>query len=70
MGTGQEFDYIEYFAGKGNLTRLMRSAEYRSVRLDLLDHTPEAMKNNYMDLSHAAGFAFLGMRYWGGSMCI
>ena len=61
----QEFDYIEYFAGKGNLTRMMRSAEYKSVRLDLKDHTPEATKNNFMDLSHAAGFAFLRMHCWG-----
>ena len=56
----QEFDYIEYFAGKGNLTTQMRSAQYKSVRLDLKDHTPKTKKSNYMDLTHAAGFAFSG----------
>ncbi|CAK9098892.1 unnamed protein product [Durusdinium trenchii] len=35
----------------------MRSAQYKSVRLDLKDHTPKTKKSNYMDLTHAAGFA-------------
>ncbi|CAL1151357.1 unnamed protein product [Cladocopium goreaui] len=53
----QEFSYIEYFAGMGNLTRCMKSAQYRSIRLDIKDHSPETKKNNYMDLASAAGMA-------------
>jgi hypothetical protein len=59
----QEFSYIEYFAGMGNLTRCMKSAQYRSIRLDIKDHSPETKKNNYMDLASAAGMAFPEMYF-------
>ena len=55
----QELEYIEYFAGHGNLTKQMRAAKYRSARLDIKDHTPKNTKSNYMDLNTASGYAFL-----------
>ena len=59
---GQEFDYLEYFAGAGEITKHMLASKYRAVRLDLLDFTPEPPKtSNYMDLNQSAGYAFLWM---------
>ena len=56
----QEIQYVEYFAGFGNLNSEMKAARYRSARLDLKDHTPRhKKKSNYMDLNSASGYAFL-----------
>lgn len=56
----KEYDYIEYFAGVGNLTKQMKSAQYRAVRMDLKDHTPpNKKKTNFMDMTSTSGFAFL-----------
>lgn len=39
----------------------MIAAEYRAVRFDLKDNEqPKYRKSNFMDLSHASGFANLG----------
>jgi hypothetical protein len=60
---GQEFDYLEYFAGAGEITKHMLASKYRAVRLDLLDFTPESPNtSNYMDLNQSAGYAFLWMK--------
>ena len=57
---GQEYDWLEFFAGRGNLTRVMKSASYRAKRFDLLDNKqPPHRKSNYMNLLHASGFALL-----------
>lgn len=56
----QEIDYIEYFAGVGNISKHMRSARYRVARLDIKDHTPDdPTRTNYMDLNSSSGYAFL-----------
>ena len=60
---GQEFDYLEYFAGAGEITKHMLASKYRAVRLDLSDFTPESPNtSNYMDLNQSAGYAFLWMK--------
>ena len=54
----QEYQWLEFFAGVGNLTKVMRSAKYKSCRFDLLDNpNPGSHKSNYMNLLHASGFA-------------
>lgn len=56
----QEFEYVEFFAGHGNITRQMRSARYCAVRMDIIDHVPKKPKQqNYMDLCSPCGFALL-----------
>ena len=61
----QDIEWLEYFAGVGNLTRQMQSARSRSVRFDLEDHKPPkgSKRSNYMDMNTAAGYAFLGLNY-------
>ena len=57
----QEIQWLEYFAGMGNLSVMMRACGYRSMRFDLLDHAqPPHRSSNFMDLTHQSGFAFLG----------
>ena len=52
--------YIEYFAGVGNVTRQMRTAMYRAARFDILGFTPsDPSRTNYMDLTSPSGYAFL-----------
>ena len=60
----QEYEWLEYFAGLGNLTKAMKSAMYKSARFDLLDNLhPEHYKSNYMDLNSASGFAPLAHNF-------
>lgn len=57
----QEVQWIEYFAGRGNLSLMMRASEYTSLRFDLLDNDrPSHRSSNFMDLTHQSGFGFLG----------
>ena len=56
----QEFEWLEFFAGKANLTRAMASAHYTCQSFDLLyNEQPKDRKSNFMDLTHASGFALL-----------
>lgn len=60
----QEYEWLEYFAGLGNLTKCMKSAMYKSARFDLLDNLhPEHYKSNFMDLNSASGFAPLAHNF-------
>jgi hypothetical protein len=59
----QEVDYMEFFAGVGNLTQQMRSAMYRAARFDIKDHTPRNKRSNYMDMNSPAGYAFLSLKF-------
>lgn len=55
---GQDIDWLEYFAGVGNLTRVMVSAGCKAARFDLLDNKPgKHHRSNFMDLNHVSGFA-------------
>ena len=57
----QEVEWVEYFAGLGNLSVIMRSSGYTSLRFDLIDHQQQPHRSsNFMDLSHQSGFGFLG----------
>ena len=56
----QEFDYLEFFAGVGNLTSQARACGYKVARFDILDNKrPQNRKSNFMDLTSRSGFAFL-----------
>lgn len=60
IGPMQVFEWLEFFAGLGNLTRAMKSARYKSARFDLLDNQkPQHRKSNFMDLNSPSGFAIL-----------
>ncbi|CAL1170825.1 unnamed protein product [Cladocopium goreaui] len=54
----QDVEWLEYFAGTGNLTRVMTAAQYKSFRFDILDNNrPANRRSNFMDLTEASGFA-------------
>lgn len=56
----QEIDWLEYFAGTGNLSSVMVSAQYRVAKFDVLfNKQPPHRSSNFMDLTHASGYAFL-----------
>ena len=62
----QDFAYLEFFAGRANLTYAMRQSGYPSCAFDILygEGIQETKKlrrkrNNAMDLTTAAGFASL-----------
>lgn len=56
----QEYDYFEFFAGVGNLTKQARACGFRAARFDILDNQkPKHRKSNFMDLTSASGFACL-----------
>ena len=58
----QDFEFLEFFAGLGNLTKAMKSASYKCGRFDLLDNSnPGRHKTNYMDLNSESGFMFPGL---------
>ena len=63
----QDIDYIEYFAGTGNLSKCMKAAKYKTTRLDLKYHDvpKNSKRSNYMDLNSGSGFAFLWLYYSG-----
>lgn len=59
----QEVEWIEFFAGLGNLTVMMKACQYPSLRFDVIDQRQSPNRgSNFMDLSHASGFAFLGIK--------
>lgn len=58
----QEFEWLEYYAGKAACTASMRRAGYTSARFDFLYFdplTPKRSTRNYYDILTPAGFAFL-----------
>ena len=57
---GQEFDYLEFFAGAANLSKCMASAGFNTRSFDVLyaEQQP-TRKSNFMNLCHASGFGFL-----------
>ena len=55
----QEFHYLEFFAGRGNLSAEMTSAQYVVRSFDILyNQQPAERGSNYMDLTHSSGFAY------------
>jgi hypothetical protein len=56
----EQYDYYEFFAGIGNLTKQARACGYKALRFDILDNVkPKDRKSNFMDLNSASGFALL-----------
>lgn len=59
--TLQDYEWLEFFAGTGNLTHMMQATRYKSARFDLMDSQQQPhRKSNFMDMTHCSGFAFLG----------
>ena len=62
----QAFDVVEFYAGKGNLSRMMKLSGYRTVSLDLLYGSRtsrdgmKTRKSNPFDILSPSGFATLG----------
>ena len=58
----QEFQWLEFFAGVGNLTKMMKSTKYRGMRFDLEDNArPSHRRSNFMDLLHSSGWGNLAL---------
>lgn len=60
----QDIDFLEFYAGRANLTKCMRKAQKKSVRFDKLyfKHSTGSggrRHTNWYDLLTPAGFAFL-----------
>ncbi|OLP74379.1 hypothetical protein AK812_SmicGene46094 [Symbiodinium microadriaticum] len=56
----QDYTFLEFYAGNGNLHRMMRAAgKYRAARFDILDGPSDIKRSNYMDLNSRSGFANL-----------
>ena len=55
----QEFEYLEFYAGRGNLSAAMAGAKYVVRSFDILYNQQAAERgSNYMDLTHSSGFAY------------
>ena len=62
--TRQDIDFIEFYAGKGNLHRMMRAAgRLKALRFDLKDNEGLHRNSNFMDLNASAGFACLSCMF-------
>lgn len=58
----QEIEWLEFFAGLGNVSAMMRASQYVSMRFDPLDNTqPNHRSSNFMDLTHQSGFGRLAV---------
>ena len=51
---------MEFFAGVGNIHRVMRATGHKAVRFDMVDGK-HRRGTNFMDLQTDAGFALLGL---------
>lgn len=59
----QEWEFLEFFAGTGNLSRQAQASGYHTVRFDILDNsTPPNRNSNFMDLNSTSGFACLDLK--------
>jgi hypothetical protein len=56
----KEYQWLEFYAGYGNLTRFMKASGYKSARFELgdADRQPHR-RSNYMDILSPSGFWFL-----------
>lgn len=61
--TGQDrflFEYLEFFAGKAEATRMFKYGGFRTGRLDKEYMSVHGSRMNPMDLTTNAGMAMLG----------
>ncbi|CAE7754525.1 unnamed protein product [Symbiodinium sp. CCMP2592] len=58
----QDYTFLEFYAGHGNLHKMMRAAgRYKAARFDISDGPRDvnSCRSNYMDLNSVSGFASL-----------
>ena len=54
-------EFLEFFAGRANLTYACRQKNYKCAKFDILYHDKDdRCTSNYMDLLSAPGFLRLG----------
>ena len=53
----EPYSWVEFFAGRGEATRVFKLAGHQSARLDILDMTAKPGKENPMDLTSDSGMA-------------
>ena len=58
--TPPSFQWVEFFAGKAEATRMFRESHFRTGKLDITYMRPGKSGFNPMDLLTDSGFAFLG----------
>ena len=51
------FDVLEFFAGRANLSKVMKQSGYRAGRLDIMYRVETKGSTNPMDLLSPSGFA-------------
>ena len=51
------FQWVEFFAGKGEATRMFKGHGFTSARLDIIDMTPTPGRENPLDLCTDSGMA-------------
>ena len=58
----QEYQMIEFFAGKGHLSSCMRASGYSTASFDILytDGRKAEHGSNFMDINSPSGFAYFG----------
>ena len=62
---GQEFDYLGYFAGAGEITKHMLASKYRAVRLDLFWTSWTSHQKVQTRPTTWISTNLLGMRFYG-----
>ena len=65
VSLAEELQWMEFYAGEGRLTKVMKAAMQRAVRFDILDNVQGQRKRNFMDLTHTSGYAPLGVKVQG-----
>ena len=56
----KEYQWLEFYAGYGNLTRFMKASGYKTARFDLGDANRQPhRRSNYMDILSPSGFWIL-----------
>ena len=68
----QELQFIEFYAGVGNVWRAVSTSGFPSARVDLSYHEEQNMsvKQNPMDILSSAGFAFFGYVFYTTFWCL
>ena len=60
MKEPKPFQWVEFFAGKAEATKMFHNHRYATGRLDINYMQPKVNGMNPMDLLSDAGFGFLG----------